>query len=125
MHPTGDYLISAATFPTYFIKDKAAASSMNHELDLGIFAQCFAKPLGISTRFVGDEPFCLVTAGYNRAMLDFLPRHGVSVVVIPRLASDGAAVSASRVRQLLRENNRDAIRRLVPPSTYESLFAQQ
>jgi hypothetical protein len=48
-------------------------------------------------------------------------RHGVDVVVIPRLETDGEAVSASRVRQLLPENNWDEIRRLVPPCTYEYL----
>ncbi len=121
VHPTGDYLVSSATFPSYFIKDKATVGAINYELDLTIFAHCFAQPMGITKRFVGEEPFCAVTRGYNEAMLDFLPRHGVEVAVIPRSESDGEPISASRVRALLKEQDWEGIRRLVPETTYEYL----
>ncbi len=123
VHPTGDYLVSSATFPSYFIKDKAAVGAINYELDLTVFARCFARPMGITKRFVGEEPLCAVTRGYNEAMLDFLPRHGVDVVVLPRLETDGEAISASRVRALLKERNWEAVRRIVPETTYEYLRA--
>lgn len=121
VHPTGDYLISAATFPSYFIKDKATAGAINHELDLAVFAQCFAPPMRITKRFVGEEPFCPVTRSYNEAMRAYLPAHGVDVVVLPRYEIDGEAVSASRVRKLAAEGGWDAVRRLVPETTYRHL----
>ena len=61
VHPTGDYLISAATFPTYFIKDKDRVPEIRCRLDLEIFANHFAPALGITRRFVGTEPLSPVT----------------------------------------------------------------
>ena len=80
--PTGDYMISAATFPTYFLKDQSRAAECSTELDLKIFAEHFARPLGITRRFVGEEPFCPVTRAYNRQMLKLLPTWGIQPVVI-------------------------------------------
>jgi [citrate (pro-3S)-lyase] ligase len=122
VHPTGPYLISAATFPDYFFKDTVSPGEINTVLDLTVFAERFARPLNISRRFVGTEPHDPVTAAYNRQMADFLPRYGIEVVEIERLAADGQAVSASRVRELLAENKMEAIRGLVPPATFEFLL---
>ena len=121
VHPTGDYLISYATFPSYFIKDKTRVGEINGALDLAIFAQQFAKPLNITQRFVGTEPFSPVTDSYNRTMESYLPSQGINVVVVPRLKKDGAAVSASRVRALLAQGKLEEIRGLVPPVTYDYL----
>lgn len=123
-HPTGPYLISAATFPDYFLKDGPDAvppETVNTRLDLAIFAERFALPLGINCRFVGTEPIDPLTREYNRQMREVLPAYGVKVVEIPRLESGGAAISAGRVRQLLREGNLQAIRELVPTTTFAYL----
>ena len=122
LHPTSDYLISSAVFPTYFIKEQARAERINCELDLHIFGHFFAKELGITTRFVGQEPFCPVTRAYNEAMKETLPRYGVEVVELPRLLCADTPVSASRVRQYLQEGNLAAARPLVPKSTYDYLM---
>jgi [citrate (pro-3S)-lyase] ligase len=130
VHPTGPYLISSATFPDYFFKEAlygspgAAPSSpqnINTLLDLVIFAECFAKPLGISRRFVGAEPFDPVTAEYNRQMKDALPRFGIEVIELDRLEEKGEAISASRVRGLLKEGKLGDLRALVPETTYDHL----
>jgi [citrate (pro-3S)-lyase] ligase len=121
VHPTGDYLISAATFPSYFIKDKARADAINCGLDLTIFAQCFAQPLGIVRRYVGTEPTDAVTLAYNRQMQALLPSFGIEVIEVPRLEKNGAAVSASRIRKLLDEGRLDEIEGLAPPSTFAFL----
>ncbi|MDR2434115.1 MAG: [citrate (pro-3S)-lyase] ligase [Treponema sp.] len=118
VHPTGPYLISAATFPDYFFKDSVSPYNINMTLDLTIFAEHFAKPMGIGYRFVGTEPFDQLTAAYNRRMREFLPRYGIEVIEIERLASGGKAVSASRVRELLAEGKTAEIRELVPPATF-------
>jgi [citrate (pro-3S)-lyase] ligase len=123
-HPTGPYLISAATFPDYFLKDSPGAvppETVNTRLDLCIFAERFALPLGINCRFVGTEPLDPLTREYNRQMQEILPPYGIRVAEIPRLEAGGAAVSASRVRQLLREGNLWAIKELVPSATFAYL----
>lgn len=120
--PTGDYLISAATFPTYFLKDRENAAFHSAELDLKLFAERFAAPLGITLRFVGEEPLCPITRAYNQQMLDLLPGWGVQPVVLPRLNEGGEPISASRVRALFRQGELEALRPLVPPETYRYLL---
>jgi [citrate (pro-3S)-lyase] ligase len=121
VHPTGPYLISAATFPDYFLKDSVSPQQVNTELDLTIFAEQYAPPLGIQCRFVGTEPTDPVTAAYNSRMKELLPRYGITVREIPRLEQGNRAVSAGRVRQLLAEGNIAAVGDLVPPSTLNYL----
>lgn len=121
VHPAGSYLISAATFPTYFIKDKALAAEISCELDLTVFADCFAAPMGITRRFVGTESLCPVTGAYNRQMKAFLPGKGIQVEEVPRREADGAPISASRVRGLYRQGRTEELRVLVPPGTWEYL----
>ena len=123
VQPTGPYLISAATFPDYFIKDPAAAREANGSLDLKIFAEHFARPLGITRRFVGSEPYSPLTAAYNVQMGKLLPPYGIEVIEIPRLEAEGGAISASRVRALLKAGDLAAVRDIVPPATYRYLAA--
>lgn len=120
-HPTGPYLVSSATFPGYFIKDKAKVGAIHCGLDVGIFGEKIAPALNITRRFLGTEPNCPVTRFYNEQMKALLPACGIEVIEIPRREIGEAAVSASRVRSLLKEKNFDAIRPLVPETTYEYL----
>jgi [citrate (pro-3S)-lyase] ligase len=125
LHRTGPYLVSAVSFPDYFLKDSGPGSvspqAVNTELDLRIFAERFAIPLGIRCRFVGTEPSDPVTAAYNRQMAEVLPPYGIEVVELPRLETGGIPVSASRVRQFMDEGNWSAIESLVPPAVYTAL----
>ena len=114
LHGTGDYLISHATFPTYFFKDQAQAGQANCQLDLELFALAIAPALGITRRFVGTEPLCPVTAAYNEAMKAVLPPYGIAVTELPRLAKDGVPVSASEVRRCLARHDEARLRQLVP-----------
>jgi [citrate (pro-3S)-lyase] ligase len=117
--PTGPYLVSSATFPDYFLRDLpgAAARELNTELDLAVFADCFARPLRINHRYVGTEPFDPVTAVYNRQMKEILPSYGIEVIELPRFENEDGPLSASRVRCLLKNGNLDAVKALVPPAT--------
>ena len=119
--PTGPYLISSATFPTYFLKDKANLQATQCELDVAIFGEYFAPHFGITRRYVGSEPFCPVTGAYNQALHRLLPKYGIQLHEIPRLESNQTPVSATTVRKLIDEGNESAIRALVPESTYEYL----
>lgn len=67
---------------------------------------------------MGEEPFDIVTRNYNESMKTILPRYGIKLVIIPRKENGGSAISASRVRKLLEENNFEGIRALVPETTY-------
>ena len=119
LHDSGPYIISSATFPSYFLKDTAAVNENHARLDIAVFAR-IAQALGITKRFVGEEPASRVTSLYNRVMLEELPKAGVACEVVPRLASaDGIAVSASTVRQALRDGDFERVRELVPASTYD------
>lgn len=125
IHPTGPYLVSSATFPSYFIKDKARVDGVYCDLDIRIFAEKIAPALGITHRFAGTEPHCPVTRFYNEQMKARLPDYGISLVEIPRREEGGTAISASRVRALLKENKLDQIRPLVPETTFEYLKIQE
>lgn len=125
VHPTSNYLISAATFPTYFIKEKYKEGEVNTILDLTIFLEHFARTLNIKKRFVGSEPYDKVTSQYNQQMKSFLGKNGIEVIEIPRYEIKGKAVSASRVRRLMAEGNYDEIREIVPDPTYEFLISQE
>lgn len=138
------YCISAATFPTYFLKDLSAAAETQMRLDLDLYGRWIAPALGASVRFVGSEPFDALTNHYNT----LIPH----AVIIPRLqrasarpaaagtddpgrspktplpaADDLTAhtepVSASAVRKYLAEGNFQAARALCPESTWPYLLA--
>ena len=115
--PTGPYLISSATFPTYFLKDQAKGAEVFCQLDLELFATRFAPHFGITKRFVGTEPLCAVTNAYNEAMMAFLPKHGIEVVQLARKEQDDAPISASRVRALWKAGDFAALAPLVPETT--------
>jgi len=119
--PTGPYLISSATFPTYFLKDKTRLETIQCQLDAAVFTRHFAPRFSITRRFVGTEPLCAVTENYNRALKQCLPPMGVEVTEIPRLEKDGAPISASRVRSLLGQNRPGEVRALVPETTFRYL----
>lgn len=99
------YSVSAATFPSYFIKEKSAVSETHIELDLNLFAQHLAPALKISKRFVGSEPNDELTAAYNIGMHRLLPAKGIEVVEIPRCKHPGKAncISASLLRKAMTE----------------------
>ena len=150
-HETGDYIISSATFPSYFQKDDSAVIESHANLDLSIFVK-IAETLGINSRYVGEEPKSLVTGIYNRIMSTKLPEHNINCVIVPRktvitppsnkldtspdsgeaesplskgrcqLADrevESEIISASNVRQAIKNNEIEKIKNLVPESTYK------
>ena len=115
-----DYQISAATFPTYFLKDLTEASETQMRLDLDLFARHIAPALGVTVRFVGTEPSDPLTARYNELMKEVLPSYGISVIEIPRLGN----VQASDVRKSLEHGSFQAAAALTPPTTWPYLVAE-
>ena len=82
-HDSGPYIISSATFPSYFQKDSDAVIESHARLDIDIFSR-IAAALGITRRYVGEEPFSVVTSAYNRIMGEVLPQHNVALERIRR-----------------------------------------
>lgn len=116
IHESGPYIISSATFPSYFLKDESAVAEAHARLDLAVFTR-IAAALNISARYVGEEPISAVTAQYNRLMAQSLPEAGIECVVLPRKELDGRPISASAVRQAIHDGNWDTVNALVPEST--------
>jgi len=123
--PTGPYLISAATFPTYFLKDRDRAEDIHCMLDVEIFAKYFAPNFSITRRYVGTEPLSALTARYNEILKEQLPRRGIRVEELDRLQKNGIPVSASAVRAALDKGDRETVRALVPATTFNHLFEEE
>ena len=144
-----DYQISAATFPTYFLKNLSDAAETQMRLDIDLFGRHIAPALGARVRYVGSEPADPLTARYNALMKELLPKYGVQLVEIQRLACspDGTEdsstppsaplrmtkgttpelvkgpVTATSVRALLDEGRFKAASALTPESTWPYLLA--
>ena len=116
LHDSGPYIISSATFPSYFLKDEAAVIAGHARLDLAVFTK-IAAALNVTERYVGEEPTSQVTGAYNRIMAQELPKAGIQCHIIPRKKSGGRAISASIVRQALQSEDWTLLRSLVPQTT--------
>ena len=106
-----DYCISAATFPTYFLKDLSDAAETQMTLDIDLFERHIMPALGATVRFVGSEPLDPLTSRYNAQMHN--------AVVIPRLN----AISASRVRAAIEAGDYASAAALCPSTTHPYLLA--
>lgn len=124
--PSGEYVLSYKTFQPYFGKEKMNTAKVDATNDIEIFARYIAPRLNITKRFVGEEPFDMVTKQYNEQMAEILPQFGVEFVEIPRRVTeiDGQVISASRVRLLMKEERWEEIYPLVPETTYEYIMQE-
>lgn len=123
-HESGSYIISNTTFPSYFQKDAAAAIESHALLDLAVFVK-IAGALGITRRYVGEEPYSQVTGIYNRIMEAELPGAGIQCIIIPRLQHDGISISASSVRRAIQNNQMELLPSLIPASTLNYLLRSE
>lgn len=144
-----DYAISAATFPTYFLKKLDDATDTQIALDLDLFVNHIAKPLGVTVRFAGSEPEDALTRRYNELMAEILPGTSVAVVrqdhqpdpelvegsavrqarrpidfvEIPRLEQNGKPLSATSLRRALDKGGFKEAMEYIPKSTIPYLVA--
>lgn len=126
LHHGSEYMVSRATFPDYFFKEKGIVGDCCTAIDLLLFREYIAPALGITHRFVGTEPFCATTRKYNNDMKHWLQAADsaavpVTVVEVPRTASAGVPISASEVRRLLRAGDIAHVESLVPRNTLNYL----
>lgn len=119
-----DYAISAATFPTYFLKQLSDATDTHITLDLDLFARHIAPALGATVRFAGSEPLDATTRRYNRLMTELLPAQGIDFVEIERCLINDNIVSATAVRNALTEQTLLKALPLVPHTTVPYLVSR-
>lgn len=118
--PSGKFIISALTFPEYFMKDYVKEKEFDISKDLTIFASQIAPALNIKIRFAGQEPFDPVTERYNEEMRAILPQYGLEFCEIPRFAnSKDEVISATKVRELIKQKNETELAVFVPESTLD------
>lgn len=119
--PSGRYMISALTFPEYFIKEQEKDIKIDPITDVEIFARDIAPRFHISIRFVGTEPNDKVTKQYNDVLIEQLPIYNIDIREIDRLEQEGCIVTATEVRKKLTQGNNKDLKKLVPQSTYDYL----
>ncbi|HRZ97551.1 MAG TPA: [citrate (pro-3S)-lyase] ligase [Paludibacter sp.] len=123
----GDYIVSGCIFPAYFLKNELDSDILHKqaELDISIFAQYIVPILGINKRYVGTENYCKTTKAYNEAMYKILPGYGVDVIEITRKSIDDEYISASLVRNHIKNNQLENILNFLPLSTKEFLLSNE
>lgn len=125
----GNYVVSGTIFPAYFLKREKESdiAAKQAELDVVTFMRYIVPILNINRRYVGTEMYSPVTQAYNDAMIRHLPTNGVELLEIPRI-SCGAKdnyISASKVRQAIREDNLESILDCLPNSTKNFLLSEE
>lgn len=120
--PTENYIVSSLTFPTYFLKDQAPLelARIQAKIDALLFKEKIAPRLSITKRFVGEEPYSEVTEVYNQAMKEVF-NNEIDLIVLPRLAIEGNIVSATKVREALKQKNQALLKQFLPESSYDYL----
>lgn len=122
---TGPYMISSATFPTYFLRESANADDVRCEIDVQLFGRIIAPALGITRRYVGTEPLDPVTDRYNQMLARDLPKYGIDLRMIDRIAAGNRIISARTVRAHVRAGCIDGVRDMLPDVTYHYLMKRK
>lgn len=129
----GMYVVSGAIFPSYFLKCEEISEIMQKqaELDVNVFAKYIVPVLKIRRRYVGTEVYCKTTEAYNTAMKNILPAHGVEVIEVERITgsktngSQPDYISASKIRQAIKEDRMEDILGYLPVSTRDFLLSEE
>lgn len=124
IHPTGPYMISNATFPSYFQKDEESVIRSHALLDVVLFEQIqIALKLKIKFRYVGEEPFSMVTGIYNQIMKEEFSKIGLKLIEIKRKENNKQIISASKIRQAIKNDDMDIVKTMVPETTLNYILS--
>ena len=111
--PSSKYIVSALTFPSYFLKTVAERDVEHARLDAILFRDHFMPKLHLQKRYIGTETDPVMIL-YNNTLLDIL--HG-QIELIQRFTQDDSVISASRVRKLIQQGKIEEALALVPEAT--------
>lgn len=115
--PSGQFVLSAITFPEYFIKEQEKEVCVDASRDIEIFAEYIAPRLGIKTRYVGTEPIDGITAQYNEQLKKILPKYNLELKEIERVKCKEVIVSATKVRKAIKGNDLQVLKSMLPDTT--------
>ena len=118
---TSVYAISSLTFPAYFLKADEDVQTLQMEIDLILFGKHIAPFFHIVKRFIGTEPYCRTTRTYSDAMPWILAPFNVETVQLERKKNGEQVISAFRVREALKNEAFETLKRLVPETTLQFL----
>lgn len=114
-----EYMVSYATYPAYFLKDDNHVGTFQAALDATLFKNKIAKPLNITRRYLGTEPYSKTTDVYNEELTRILPPE-IEVKIINRAKNEnGEIITATKVRKAIKDNDKLRIKYLVPKTTNE------
>lgn len=117
--PSGEWVLSWKTLPLYFLKEECKTETADARTDLEIFARYIAPTLGITCRFIGEEPLDPITRQYNLQMHKILEEFGIEVNEIMRKGYQGNPISASYVRKCMEEERWKELKNYLPESSYK------
>lgn len=123
--PGGKYIISSATFPSYFLKNEDEKLLGYTSIDANVFGKYIAPVFNINKRYIGTEPNCSVTEKYNNVLMQTLPTYGVETILVERLKIDNKAISASNVRKYIKNQELEKLKNIVPEITYNFLISKE
>lgn len=114
----GDYMVSKSTFPAYFLKSADDLITVQTEIDALVFKNFVAPALAIKRRYLGTEPFSRTTNFYNQSLISTLSPD-IDVKIVNRFQVAGRVITATKVRQLIKQDQMAEIAPFVPTSTMQ------
>lgn len=120
--PGGKFIITKKTIETFLNGSDKLNTIYEASDELEIFAKRIAPALRITSFFTAESVNeNTITRQYDSAMKIIMKRNGITYKIISRREYEGTPISASWVRNLLREQRFSEIERIVPPATYRYL----
>jgi [citrate (pro-3S)-lyase] ligase len=116
--PSLSYLVSKLTFPKYFLREDQLIQEEQTLVDVLVYKQYYTKIFNINRRYLGEEPYSYNTNKYNQTLKNHLGNH---IKIVARKELNNQAISASKVRKLIKMNKLDKIKEYVPKATFEYL----
>ena len=117
--PGKEYMVSYATFPAYFLKDDQNVGRFQASLDGTLFKNQIAKPLNITRRYLGKEPYSKTTDVYNEELTRVLPPDVEVKIIDRKQTEDQNIISATKVRAAIANDNITLVEKYVPNTTLE------
>ena len=121
---TENYMVSNATFPSYFLKEADDTTAIQARLDARLFVHHIAPVLNISRRYVGNEPHSQATNIYNEALKQEFEGK-LSLKILERKENQLDVISATKVRSLLVEDDLETVHYFVPETTFNFLQSDE
>lgn len=124
IHSTAEYIVSTQTFPSYFLPEDTEVIRVQAELDAVLFLKKIAPVLNISSRYVGEEPYSESTEIYNQVMRKTFNNEIELIESARRTTNEkNDFISATKVRNLIMDDQIQQTKRYVPETTFEFLIS--